>query len=130
MESFLDKTFDLKQNGTNVKAEILAGITTFLTMGHIIVVNPATLQNAGMPFSGVLFATILVCVLSSLFGFCAHSSDFQHHAGCYPGLLGVYGYQTCSRQSAGNSHHSIFHRRFRPAHDRSRFVAGIFYLPE
>jgi len=63
MKSLLDKTFNLKQNGTNVKTEIPAGITIFLTMAHIIVVNPAILQNAGISFSGVLFATVLVCAL-------------------------------------------------------------------
>jgi AGZA family xanthine/uracil permease-like MFS transporter len=63
MKSFLDKTFNLKRNGTNVKTEIPAGITIFLTMAHIIVVNPAILQNAGMSFPGVLFATVLVCTL-------------------------------------------------------------------
>ena len=45
------------------KMVIPAGITIFLTMAHIIVVNPAILQNAGMFFLGVLFATVLVCTL-------------------------------------------------------------------
>jgi len=55
MNSALDKIFRLKKHGTNVKTEVLAGITTFLTMAYIIIVNPAILSNAGMPFSGVLF---------------------------------------------------------------------------
>lgn len=58
--------FKLKENGTNVRTEILAGIATFLTMAYIIVVNPAVLSNAGMPFEGVLFATVLVSALSSI----------------------------------------------------------------
>ncbi|HOP48767.1 MAG TPA: NCS2 family permease [Desulfobacteraceae bacterium] len=66
MEKLLDKIFDLKKNGTNLKTEVLAGVTTFLSMAYIIVVNPGVLKNAGMPFSGVLFATVLVCSLSSL----------------------------------------------------------------
>lgn len=66
MEKLLDKIFDLKKNGTNVRTEVLAGLTTFLTMAYIIAVNPGVLKNAGMPFSGVLFATVLVCALSSL----------------------------------------------------------------
>lgn len=66
METFLDRIFDLRKNGTNVKTEILAGIATFLTMAYIIVVNPSVLKNTGMPFSGVLFATVLVCALSSI----------------------------------------------------------------
>ena len=61
MEKLLDKIFDLKKTGTNVRTEVLAGFTTFLTMAYIIVVNPSVLKNAGMPFSGVLCATVLVC---------------------------------------------------------------------
>lgn len=66
MENLLDKLFDLQNNKTNAKTEVLAGITTFLTMAYIIVVNPGILKNAGMPFSGVLFATVLVCAFSSI----------------------------------------------------------------
>lgn len=66
MKALLEKLFDLSQNGTTVKTEILAGFTTFLTMAYIIVVNPGILKNAGMPFAGVLFATVLVCSLSSI----------------------------------------------------------------
>ncbi|OPY85500.1 MAG: Guanine/hypoxanthine permease PbuO [Smithella sp. PtaU1.Bin162] len=66
MKALLEKFFDLEKNGTTVKTEILAGIATFLTMAYIIVVNPGILKNAGMPFSGVLFATVLVCTFSSL----------------------------------------------------------------
>ncbi|MFH1081588.1 MAG: NCS2 family permease [Pseudomonadota bacterium] len=66
MGATLEKYFNLRKNGTNVKTEILAGIATFLTMAYIIIVNPAILSNAGMPFSGVLFATVLVCAFSSI----------------------------------------------------------------
>ncbi len=62
----MDKLFKLSQRGTSVKTEVLAGITTFLTMAYIIVVNPAILSNTGMSFGGVLFATILVCAFSSI----------------------------------------------------------------
>ena len=58
--------FRFKERGTNVKTEIRAGIATFLTMAYIIVVNPSILANAGMPFDGVLFATVLVCAVSSI----------------------------------------------------------------
>lgn len=66
MSATLEKVFELKKYGTNVKTEVLAGVTTFLTMAYIIIVNPAILSNAGMPFSGVLFATVLVCAFSSI----------------------------------------------------------------
>lgn len=51
---------------TDLKTEIIAGITTFLAASYIIVVNPAILSNAGMPFDGVLTATILVSAFSSI----------------------------------------------------------------
>ncbi len=57
--------FDLKKNGTTVQTEIIAGITSFLATAYIIVVNPAILSQAGMPFAGVLTATVLVCFFSS-----------------------------------------------------------------
>ena len=48
--------------------EIVAGVTTFLTMAYIVVVNPAILSTpgTGMPFSGALTATVLVCVTMTL----------------------------------------------------------------
>lgn len=61
----LDKYFEYEKNGTSFKTEVLAGITTFLATMYIIVVNPAILSKTGMPFSGVLTATVLVCFFSS-----------------------------------------------------------------
>ena len=62
----LERLFKLKENQTDIRTEILAGITTFLTMAYILAVNPMILENAGMPFAGVLTATILVAALSSI----------------------------------------------------------------
>ncbi len=61
-----EKIFKLRERGTDVKTEIMAGTATFLTMSYIIVVNPAILSKTGMPFTGVLFATVLVCAFSSI----------------------------------------------------------------
>ncbi|MFT3932358.1 MAG: NCS2 family permease [Chitinophagaceae bacterium] len=58
--------FQLDKNNTTLKTEILAGVSSFLATAYIIVVNPSILQQAGMPFSGVLTATVLVCFFSSL----------------------------------------------------------------
>jgi len=58
--------FEFDRNGTNFRTEIIAGITTFLSTMYIIVVNPTILSNAGMPFSGVLTATVLVSAFSSI----------------------------------------------------------------
>ena len=58
--------FNLQQHKTTVQTEILAGIATFLATAYIIVVNPSILSQTGMPFSGVLTATVIVCFFSSL----------------------------------------------------------------
>ena len=58
--------FELKKNRTTVQTEIIAGISSFLAMSYIIVVNPNILSQAGMPFSGVLTATVIVCFFSSV----------------------------------------------------------------
>jgi len=62
----MEKFFDLEKNNTNFKTEVLAGVTTFLASMYIIVVNPSILQNAGLPFNGVLTATIVVSAFSSI----------------------------------------------------------------
>ena len=58
--------FKLKELGTNVKTEILAGLTTFLTMAYIVVVNPAILSAAGVPFEQVFIATVVSAVVGTL----------------------------------------------------------------
>lgn len=62
MESF----FKLRENGTTVKTEILAGITTFMTMAYILVVNPGILSSAGMPFDSVFTATALSAIIATV----------------------------------------------------------------
>lgn len=62
----LESMFQLKKKNTTVQTEIRAGIATFLTMAYIIVVNPGILSATGMPFDGVLFATVLVAAISSI----------------------------------------------------------------
>ena len=54
MNNFLEKTFRLKENNTNIKTEVLAGITTFMTMAYILAVNPNILGCAGMDQGSVL----------------------------------------------------------------------------
>lgn len=58
--------FKLQQAGSSVKTEVIGGLTTFLATMYIIVVNPAIISETGMPFSGVLTATILVSAFSSI----------------------------------------------------------------
>ena len=54
-----EKVFKLSQNKTNVKTEVMAGITTFMTMAYILAVNPSILADAGMDPTAVLLATAL-----------------------------------------------------------------------
>ncbi len=63
---FLEKFFALEKNHTTVRRELLAGVTTFLTMAYIIVVNPQILSQAGMPAEGVVFATCLASAVATL----------------------------------------------------------------
>lgn len=58
--------FRLKEHGTNVKTELLAGMTTFLTMVYIVVVNPIILSDAGVPLDQVFMATIISAVIGTL----------------------------------------------------------------
>lgn len=69
---FLERYFKLAENKTTVKTEIIAGITTFLTMAYIIAVNPEFLSAAGMPKGPLLTATCLAAGLTTiLMGFYA-----------------------------------------------------------
>ncbi|KOO51041.1 NCS2 family permease [Viridibacillus arvi] len=58
--------FRLKEHGTNVKTELIAGMTTFLTMIYIVVVNPIILSDAGVPLDQVFMATIISAVIGTL----------------------------------------------------------------
>ncbi len=66
MNKMLAKYFSFKENKTNTKTEVLAGVTTFLAAMYIIVVNPAIVSKTGMSFNGVLTATILVSAFSTI----------------------------------------------------------------
>ena len=62
----LDRLFALTEHGTSIRTEVLAGITTFLTMAYIVAVNPAILGAAGMPVAGVAAATCLAAAFGSI----------------------------------------------------------------
>src|ERR1700754_4221979 len=61
----LKRYFGFDEAGTNLRTEVLAGLTTFLTMAYIIFVNPAILGDAGMPKEAVFVATCLIAALGS-----------------------------------------------------------------
>ncbi len=62
----LEKLFKLKENKTNVKTEIIAGVTTFMTMAYILAVNPNILSATGMDANAVLIATALASFVGTL----------------------------------------------------------------
>lgn len=62
----LEKFFKLKENNTNVKTEVMAGITTFMTMAYILAVNPNILSITGMDPQAILLATALASFLGTL----------------------------------------------------------------
>jgi len=62
----MEKLFHLKENGTNVSTEIMAGLTTFFAMSYIIVVNPGILSQAGMEWGAVFLATIISAIVGTL----------------------------------------------------------------
>ncbi|MDC6130490.1 NCS2 family permease, partial [Burkholderia gladioli] len=62
----IKRYFGFQEAGTDLRTELLAGVTTFLTMAYIIFVNPAILGDAGMPKESVFVATCLVAALASL----------------------------------------------------------------
>jgi AGZA family xanthine/uracil permease-like MFS transporter len=63
--SFLDRYFGLTQHGTTVRTEVIAGVTTFLTMVYIVFVNPQILGNAGMDKGAVFVATCIAAAVST-----------------------------------------------------------------
>lgn len=69
----MEKLFKLKENKTNVRTEIIAGVTTFFTMAYIIFVNPSILSSTGMPWGSVFTATCISAAIGTLLtGFLAN----------------------------------------------------------
>ncbi len=72
-KGFLEKQFKLTERGTTVHTEMMAGVTTFMTMAYILVVNPIILSATGMDFGGVFTATALSAIIATLYmGFFAN----------------------------------------------------------
>ena len=62
----MEKMFHLKENGTTVSTEIMAGLTTFFAMSYIIIVNPSILSQSGMEWGAVFLATIISAIVGTL----------------------------------------------------------------
>ncbi|WP_245669648.1 NCS2 family permease [Desulfuribacillus alkaliarsenatis] len=65
-DSAVGKFFKFEEHNTNFRTEVIAGLTTFLTMAYIIFVNPAILSDAGMDFGAVFVATVIAATIGSL----------------------------------------------------------------
>jgi adenine/guanine/hypoxanthine permease len=64
--SLIERIFHLTENQTTVQTELLGGLTTFMAMAYVVVVNPRILGEAGMPVDGVLFATCVSSAVATL----------------------------------------------------------------
>jgi AGZA family xanthine/uracil permease-like MFS transporter len=64
--TMLERMFRLSERGTDVKTEVIAGLTTFMTMAYIIFVNPAILSKTGMDFGAVMMATVIAAGFSTI----------------------------------------------------------------
>lgn len=62
----LEKWFKLKENNTTIRTEVVAGVTTFMTMAYILAVNPSILSASGMDSNAVLMATALASFIGTL----------------------------------------------------------------
>ncbi len=110
----LKNLFRLTENNTNIQTEIVAGLTTFLTMVYIIVVNPAILSAAGVPFEQVFMATIISAVVGTLcMGFFAN-----YPIAIAPGM-GLNAYFASVVAAEGLSYQTVF---------GTVFVAGILFI--
>jgi AGZA family xanthine/uracil permease-like MFS transporter len=66
MSNFLEHIFKLKEKGTNLKTEFIAGLTTFAAMSYVLVVNPSILSAGGMPIAGLITVTAIAACLGTL----------------------------------------------------------------
>lgn len=66
ISAIFEKVFHLRQNGTNIKTECIAGLTTFAAMSYVLVVNPGILGEGGMPVEGLITVTALAACLGTL----------------------------------------------------------------
>jgi len=108
--------FKLKENQTNTKTELMAGITTFFTMVYIVVVNPVILADAGVPFEQVFSATIIAALVGTLWmALCAN-----YPIAIAPGMgLNAYFAYSVVGSHQGISYQTAF---------AAVFIAGIIFV--
>ena len=89
----LEKIFKLKENKTTPRTEVIAGITTFMTMAYIIFLNPAVLSQTGMDYNAVYAATILTSIIGTLLVGLIANVPYGQSAGM--GLSSLFTYTIC-----------------------------------
>ena len=89
----LEKLFKLKKNDTTVKTEVIAGLTTFMTMAYILAVNPSMLNAAGMDTNAALIATALAAFIGTLS--MAFLANYPFALASGMGLNAYFAYTVC-----------------------------------
>ena len=89
----LEKLFKLKENNTSVKTEVVAGVTTFMTMAYILAVNPSILSASGMNPEAILIATCLASFIGTMCMALMANLPFALSAGL--GLNAYFAYTVC-----------------------------------
>ncbi|MFZ3577365.1 NCS2 family permease [Virgibacillus sp. DJP39] len=110
----MNRFFKLKQNNTNIRTEIVAGLTTFLTMVYIVVVNPAILSSAGIPMEQVFMATVISAVVGTLF-----MALFSNYPIAIAPGMGMNAYFASVVASQGYSYQVVL---------GTVFIAGIIFM--
>ncbi len=90
-----EKLFKLKENGTNVRTEMMAGLTTFMTMAYILAVNPNILSASGMDSGAVLTATAIASAIACMMMALVANKPFALSAGL--GLNAYFAYTICGQ---------------------------------
>src|SRR5690625_2141645 len=110
----MHKFFKLEKNNTNVQTEFVAGLTTFLTVVYIIVVNPAILSSAGVPFDQVFMATIIAAVIG-----CLYMRIFANYPIAIAPGMGLNAYFASVVATQGVSYQVVF---------GTVFLAGLIFM--
>lgn len=98
-DSFLERFYNLSENGTDVKTEIMAGITTFITMAYALIIIPSFLADAGIPQEGLYTSVCLVAIIGTMLHAFYSKLPFATSPGL--GLTIFFAYKVCAPVSQG-----------------------------